>query len=73
MLTLILSLLVGFVALAVVWRRKTVAPYPPGPPPKPIIGNALDIPSEMQWVKYLEWSKRLKSESPSQNDHNLIS
>ncbi len=65
MLTLILSLLVGFVALAVVWRRKTVAPYPPGPPPKPIIGNALDIPSEMQWVKYLEWSKRL--------NHNLIS
>ncbi|KIL55975.1 hypothetical protein M378DRAFT_550290 [Amanita muscaria Koide BX008] len=37
------------------------APYPPGPLPKPIIGNALDIPLKKTWMKYIEWSKQLNN------------
>ncbi|KAF8330474.1 cytochrome P450 [Amanita rubescens] len=63
MLTLLLPVLAGLaVVLTLVWRRKLPAPYPPGPPPKPFIGNAAEILSEMKWVKYLEWSKRLNSD-----------
>ncbi|KAF8342432.1 cytochrome P450 [Amanita rubescens] len=42
--------------------RKSRLPYPPGPRPKPFIRNALDIPIDLPWVKYLEWSKRLNSD-----------
>ncbi|KIL66930.1 hypothetical protein M378DRAFT_55556, partial [Amanita muscaria Koide BX008] len=35
--------------------------YPPGPPPKPIFGNAFDIPRKKAWHKYLEWSKQFRS------------
>ncbi|KAF8719237.1 hypothetical protein AX14_011281 [Amanita brunnescens Koide BX004] len=59
---LLLVLAAFFVALAPIWRKKLRAPYPPGPPPKPFIGNALDISLEKQWVKYLEWSKRYNSD-----------
>jgi hypothetical protein len=41
--------------------RKLRAPYPPGPPPVPLIGNALDIPTRKPWEKYLEWSKQFNS------------
>ncbi|KAF8342440.1 cytochrome P450 [Amanita rubescens] len=63
MLTSLLCLLFGLVVIFVlVSRKKSRLPYPPGPPPKPFIGNALDIPTDMPWVKYLEWSKRLNSD-----------
>ncbi|KAK2460238.1 hypothetical protein APHAL10511_007627 [Amanita phalloides] len=55
-------LLVSALVVALAWRKKSHVLYPPGPPPKPIIGNALDIPSERPWVKYLEWSKQLDSD-----------
>ncbi|KAF7350440.1 O-methylsterigmatocystin oxidoreductase [Mycena venus] len=32
-------------------------PYPPGPKPKPIIGNALDIPPTLPWLTYSDWAK----------------
>ena len=35
--------------------------YPPGPSPKPIIGNALDIPTQKPWITYMKWSKELNS------------
>ncbi|KAF8309118.1 cytochrome P450 [Amanita rubescens] len=59
---LFLFLVAMAVALAQVFRKKPHPPYPPGPPTKPFIGNAFDISSEMQWIKYLEWSKRLNSD-----------
>ena len=61
MLILISSLLTVLVVFALVSRKKPRLPYPPGPPPKPFIGNALDVPSDIPWIKYLEWSKRLNS------------
>lgn len=39
------------------WRSNRL-PLPPGPRGYPIIGNLLDMPSEHQWVKYHEWSKK---------------
>lgn len=66
MLTSLLCVLFGLVVIfALVSRKNSRLLYPPGPPPKPFIGNALDIPTDMPWVKYLEWSKRLGSMFPS--------
>ncbi|KAF8655204.1 hypothetical protein AX14_008203, partial [Amanita brunnescens Koide BX004] len=35
--------------------------FPPGPSPKPIIGNALDIPAHKPWLTYMKWSKEMNS------------
>ncbi|KDQ28638.1 hypothetical protein PLEOSDRAFT_1063469 [Pleurotus ostreatus PC15] len=43
------------------WGR-TKLPFPPGPRGYPIIGNLLDMPSELQWEKYSEWSKKYGSD-----------
>ncbi len=73
MSTSLLPLLAGLaLVLALIWRRKLPAPYPPGPPPKPFIGNAAEILSEMKWVKYLEWSKRLNSKLPSRKRLKIL-
>ncbi|KAJ6631104.1 cytochrome P450 [Mycena sp. CBHHK59/15] len=39
-------------------RRNGGLPYPPGPKPKPVIGNMLDIPQALPWLTYSEWAKR---------------
>ncbi|KAF8880413.1 cytochrome P450 [Infundibulicybe gibba] len=36
-------------------------PLPPGPKPKPLIGNALDIPTQAGWLTYTEWAKTYES------------
>ncbi|KAL0958953.1 hypothetical protein HGRIS_014265 [Hohenbuehelia grisea] len=33
-------------------------PYPPGPKPLPIIGNALDIPRDTPWKAFAQWRDR---------------
>ncbi|PPQ81783.1 hypothetical protein CVT25_013670 [Psilocybe cyanescens] len=37
------------------------APYPPGPKPLPLIGNALDFPSEKFAQTYAEWGQKYNS------------
>ncbi|KAH9478395.1 Cytochrome P450 monooxygenase 98 [Psilocybe cubensis] len=37
------------------------APYPPGPKPLPLIGNALDFPSEKFAQNYADWAKKYDS------------
>jgi hypothetical protein len=39
-------------------RRRRGLPYPPSPPPWPIIGNLLDVPKEAPWVAYRDLSKK---------------
>ena len=60
---IVTAIAVGVAALAV-WqliryqedaRRRKGAPYPPGPKPRPILGNARDIPSTLQWKTFGDW------------------
>lgn len=46
-------------------RRRGGLPYPPGPPPRPIIGNILDIPKDAPWVAYVNMSRKYGT-------HNII-
>ncbi|KAH9163802.1 cytochrome P450 [Lactarius sanguifluus] len=39
-------------------RRRRGSPYPPGPPPWPVIGNLLDIPKLSPWLAYANMSKK---------------
>jgi hypothetical protein len=32
-------------------------PYPPGPPPLPLIGNLFNIPKEFSWLSYTQLSR----------------
>ena len=43
--------------------QKKRGPYPPGPKPKPLIGNAFDIPTKDSCQVYLEWEKKYNSQS----------
>ncbi|KAJ7036666.1 cytochrome P450, partial [Mycena alexandri] len=57
--------LIGSVTLlfALRWRRDgSRLPLPPGPPQLPLVGNLLDMPSDRQWEKYLEWSQKFNSD-----------
>ncbi|KAF8498600.1 cytochrome P450 [Russula emetica] len=50
-----------FLYLLVVFRdhrRRRGLPYPPSPPPRPIIGNLLDFPKDTPWSAYAEMSKK---------------
>ncbi|KAF7323866.1 O-methylsterigmatocystin oxidoreductase [Mycena kentingensis (nom. inval.)] len=41
------------------WRSSTRGlPYPPGPKPKFLIGNMLDIPQTLPWLTYADWAKQ---------------
>jgi hypothetical protein len=42
-------------------QKRGQYPLPPGPKPKPFVGNIFDMPTGKTWVKYLEWSKEYNS------------
>jgi len=41
-----------------VLTKKNPAPYPPGPPAWPLIGNVLDMPSVRPWLTFADWGKK---------------
>ncbi|KAF8889559.1 cytochrome P450 [Gymnopilus junonius] len=43
-------------------KNSQSAPYPPGPKPKPLIGNALDLPTSSSPEMYVEWGKKYQSD-----------
>ena len=63
---LLLSIAVLFALLLrkyYVTSRNQHGPYPPGPKPKPIIGNIFDIPIKDIANIYIEWGKEYNSAS----------
>ncbi|KAJ8583010.1 cytochrome P450 [Rhizopogon salebrosus TDB-379] len=49
---------VGAYLLKQVFTKKNSAPFPPGPPGWPIIGNILDMPHVKPWLVFAEWGKK---------------
>lgn len=41
-----------------VFNKKNPAPYPPGPPGWPLIGNILDMPHTKPWLTFAMWGKK---------------
>ena len=67
-------LLLGVVVVAALfWSiiRKRPA-YPPGPPPLPLLGNALVYPKERAWERFSEWSKQYGSYSIGPQPSQLL-
>lgn len=48
---------VAAAALAVLALSRRNTRRPPGPIPKPLIGNLLDMPKEHEWLTFHEWAK----------------
>ncbi|KAF8872236.1 cytochrome P450 [Infundibulicybe gibba] len=42
-------------------RSRACFPFPPGPKPKPLIGNALQIPTQEAWITYTKWAETYQS------------
>ncbi|KAF7348388.1 Cytochrome p450 [Mycena sanguinolenta] len=40
------------------WRTTIRLPFPPGPKPRFLLGNLLDMPHKMPWITYTEWGKQ---------------
>ncbi|PPQ86463.1 hypothetical protein CVT25_008460 [Psilocybe cyanescens] len=51
-----LKIFIDFLALA-----KVQTPYPPGPKPKPLIGNMFDFPVAKPALCYVDWGKKYNS------------
>ncbi|OJA07969.1 hypothetical protein AZE42_13541, partial [Rhizopogon vesiculosus] len=49
---------VGAYLVKQVFTKKNPAPYPPGPPGWPLIGNISDMPHVQPWLTFAEWGKK---------------
>ncbi|KAJ8495804.1 hypothetical protein ONZ45_g12698 [Pleurotus djamor] len=60
------SVFLGFIALALYWKRTRSPsiknpyglPYPPGPQPLPLLGNLRDLPRHNEVAVYAQWAKQ---------------
>ena len=55
----LLGLVVLYLVKLVVFPKQTAAPLPPGPKPKPIIGNLGDLPppGQQDWKHWMQFKK----------------
>lgn len=49
---------VGVYLVKQVFTQKNPAPYPPGPPGRPLVGNIPDMPQVKPWLTFTEWGKK---------------
>lgn len=57
----IFTILVAKLAFGALRNGKQQPPYPPGPKPKFLIGNALDIPGAELSRTFAQWGKKFNS------------
>ena len=74
MLLAFLAGLLSFGALTIRYLGKSLRnqglPFPPGPKPKPLLGNITDLTLSNPWVLYMNWGKQYgMSQSPAVVDH----
>jgi hypothetical protein len=58
-----LTAAIATIILFISWIRSQAlkrSKLPPGPPPWPIIGNLLDMPTSFEWFQYKEWGKKYR-------------
>ncbi|THU89922.1 cytochrome P450 [Dendrothele bispora CBS 962.96] len=53
----LLACVAAIIYLVFAYTRRGNKHYPQGPPGIPIVGNALQIPNDRQWLKFHEWKK----------------
>ncbi|KAF7348400.1 Cytochrome P450 [Mycena sanguinolenta] len=54
----LVSVLFAVAGLLRGWRTTIRLPFPPGPKPRFLLGNLLDMPHKMPWITYTEWGKQ---------------
>ena len=54
-----LSVIVCLVPILLIRRsRRGALPLPPGPKRWPVIGSALSVPKEREWLTFTDWSRQ---------------
>ncbi|KAJ6508849.1 cytochrome P450 [Mycena sanguinolenta] len=62
------------VALTVFFRarQRRHLPFPPGPPPHPLIGNFRDLPTKLPWLTYTRWGIQYGAHFGFQKTHAVL-